>query len=120
MKKLLLSVLVVCLVVFTSFAQTNVAPVVLDTPDFNGMSLQGINKNVALQQLSKVSNGITDTDLWIKSHLPEKINSSYTFTSGGNRASDDLRTKVPLVYQDKVRRSIDLHGTYNVIYYGER
>lgn len=124
MKKILLSVLIVCSVIFTSFAQTNnrysLAPVVLDTPDFNGMNLQCSNKNVALQQLSKVSNGITDTDLWIKSHLPDKINSSYTFTPGGNRASNELKSKVPLVYQDKVRRSIDLHGAYNVIYYGER
>lgn len=123
MKKILLSVIIVCVGISASFAQSNrynTTPILLDTPNFNGMCLQSSNKAVSLKQLSKAANGITDTDVWIKKHLPEKLNSSFMFTPGGNRASEDLKSRVPLVYQGKYRRCIDLHDTYNVIYYGER
>ena len=87
MKKILLSVIIVCVGISASFAQSNrynTTPILLDTPNFNGMCLQSSNKAVSLKQLSKVANGITDTDVWIKKHLPEKLNSSSQLKSKHN------------------------------------
>jgi hypothetical protein len=116
---LLVAILSIC----TCCTQVNdkqINPVLLDTPDFNGMCLSKNNIQVSLKQVVKVPNGITDTDVWLRKYMPERFISQYTFTPGGNKASEDLKSKVAITYEGKYRRCIDLHDGYNVIYYGDR
>lgn len=123
MKKIIHILLVLIFSICTSCVQVSsnqIKPVILDTPDFSGMCLPSNNMNISLKQQSKVRNGITDTEVWLKKYMPEKLISQYAFTPGGNRASEELKSKVALQYEGKYRRYIDLHDEYNVIYYGDR
>lgn len=123
MKNISLVFQVAILSICTCCAQVNgkqINPVLLDTPDFNGMCLSKTNIQISLKQVSKVANGITDTDVWMSKYMPERFSTQYTFTPGGNKASEELKSKVSITYEGKYRRCIDLHDRYNVIYYGDR
>lgn len=109
--------------IYACYAQINDQDkelIVLEAPDFTGMTLPSSCKEISLKQLSKVRNGITDTDIWLNKYLPEKIKTEYAFTPGGNKATEYFKSKVPLVFCGKYRRTIQLFDNYNIIYYGER
>jgi outer membrane protein assembly factor BamB len=94
----------------------------LGKPNFEGeYEKNDKGGNVSLKLLSKVPNEIIDDDEWLLRYahgMEQRVN--YAFTPGGNRASQELRDLVPLTCGGLYRRSVDVMGEYNVIYYGPR
>ena len=109
---------------FTVFTSCNrsltIETIELPEPDFKGV-YQTCNKSgrTGLKFISKSSNDIIDDDVWLEKYskgMPNYV--TYTFTPGGNRATEEIKQMVPVVCNGLCRRSIDMFEEYNVVYYG--
>lgn len=99
----------------------------VDVTTFSEVNFDGLyqecNKKgrTHLKFISKSVNNITDDDVWLGKYAKGMTNyETYTFTPGGNRASEDIKEVVPVVCNGLYRRSIDMFDKYNVIYYGKK
>lgn len=98
----------------------SLTPCLLEVTNMTGMCLPSSNKQVSLKQLSKLSNVNNDKNVWLSKYKPEKLNSQFIFTPENNGVPHKLTSDVPLIYGEKIRRSISLYNDYNVIYYTDR
>ena len=112
---------------------STVVPVVLDTPNFDGMTLSNPKKlSYSLKQVSRTSNGITDEDKWIEKYMSPEQGVTYNFPENWKNKPDDyLKSKVPVMLSGKYRSyvTVPCHGDttrqcnsylYNVIAYGDK
>ena len=93
---------------------------------FEESSLNGIYKETVtgnrtnLKLLSISTNEIIDDDKWLSQYAQGiKKCMTYTFTPGGNRATEEIKNIIPVSVHGLYRRYIDMMDGYNVIYYGD-
>lgn len=101
---------------------TSVVPIVLETPNFDGMTLPNSKKlSYSLKQESRTSNGITDEDLWLSKYSTPEQGITYYFPDyWDNQPNDYLKSKVPIISSGKYRSYVKVTDQYNVIAYGEK
>lgn len=101
---------------------TAVVPVVLETPEFDGMTLPNPKKlSYSIKQESRTSNGIIDEDEWIAKYKSPEQGVTYNFPeTWKNQPNDFLKSKVSIMSHGKYRSYVKVTKQYNVIGYGEK
>ena len=101
---------------------TNVVPIILETPNFEGMTLSNPKKlGYSLVQESRTSNDITDDNVWIAKYMSSQQSITYNFPENWeNQPNDYLKTKVPVMLSGKYRCYVKVTNEYNVIGYGDK
>lgn len=112
---------------------TSVVPVVLETPNFDGMTLSNPKKmTYSLKQVSRVSNDITDDDEWLEKYGSSEQGVKYNFPENWNNQPDEnLKSRIPIMLSGKYRSYVTVPSKYdttrtynnclyNVIAYGEK